>query len=226
MSSTVLDIYNRAISAVGGKGRLSSLTDNARTREECDIWYPLVRDQVQEGAYWPACRTTARLGLLATRDFSADWASGDPETQFKYRYTLPANCLRPWHLVDYQYFSYNYDDSRGELVLDTNAENAVLVYAVRNTNPGLWSATQVAATVFGLAAYIARPVTGQSGVEDRMFRSANDQLLIAQSDAANSQGFRLETTAPGHYFRGYEDSNQTRYFYPHGSLFGPAAPNA
>ena len=68
MAQTVLALYNQALSAVRARGRLSSPTENSREREECDIWYPTVRDVVQESAYWESCRTTERLTLLKERN--------------------------------------------------------------------------------------------------------------------------------------------------------------
>lgn len=225
MPSTVLDIYNGAISAIRGRGRLSSLTDNTREREECDIWYSHVRDVVQEAAHWDCCRSTHRLTLLKERTTTLDWQSGDPETQYRFRYSLPPDYLRAWNLVDYSHFTISFDKTRNLRVLDTNTQNAVLIYGMLQDNPAFWSPGQTAATIHGLASKIAGPLTGQSNVQQLEIQLANNVLFEAQALNANNSGFVPETIPQSLTARGYSEAQETRYYYPYGQLFSAAAPN-
>ena len=224
MASTILAIYNQAISAIHGRGRLSSLTDNTREREECDIWYEQVRDTVQEAAHWDTCRNTERLTLLATRTTTANWAAGDPAPQYLYRYALPTHYLRAWNLSDFAYFTISYDETRNRNVLDTNSYNAVLIYGRRQENPALWSAGMVRATVHGLAGAIAGGLTGKTQLTQLQYQLANQALYDAQAANSNST-MQLETIPPALQARGYSEAQETRYYYPYGEVFSAGVAN-
>lgn len=222
MTTTVLGIYNAALSAVRGKGRLSSLSDQSREREECDIWYPLVRNRVQEAAFWPSSRRTARLALLEERDFSVAWASGDPEAQFKYVYALPEDYLRAWHLINFEQFSISFDPTRTRNVLSTNVNGAVLIYAAVQDNPVFWSPGQQQATIYALAASIAGPISGQNSLQEINYNLADQMIQRARADTQMSINLPVETLPPALAARGYTDYPHTRYYYPYGALFGEA----
>lgn len=220
MSTTVLSIYNGAISAAHGKGRLTSLSQNSRERDECDTWYPAVRDQVQEAAYWPGCRTTNALSLLG--EAGTSWVAGSPESGFAYSYGLPDDYLRAWHLVDFSTFTLSFDPTRNRTVLNTNSKDAILVYACRQENPVHWTAGQRWATIHALAAAIVGPLTGQSGLDQLNYQKANEFITAARAVALNTQNLQYDSLPPELAARGYtaELSFPTRYYYPLGGLFG------
>lgn len=226
MASTVLDIYNAAISAAHGKGRLSSLTDNTVEREECDIWYPIVRDTVQEAAHWDTCRETERLTLIKERDASLSWAAGDPESQYIYSYALPNNYLRAWNLTNFQHFTISFDATNNKNILNTNFKSAVLIYGGLRDNPAFWSAGMIAATIHGLASFIVGPLTGQDRVQQLQLQLANNILFSAQAVNANNAGFIPETIPPALIARGYSEGQETRFYYPYGQTFAAATANA
>lgn len=226
MTTTVLGIYNAAISAARGKGRLSSLTDATRERTECDIWYDQIRTQILEAAYWPTARQVARLALVNTRDFAADWAAGNPEPQFTYKYILPSNCLRPWYLANYEQFVINYNVGEGSLMLNTNVEDAVLIYAGDQLNPALWSPGLRMAVVYGLAAAISGAIKGENSLVQLNYQLANEQIMAARANVAGLLNIRQEVLPPALAARGYSLSEEVQYFYPYGDMFAGALPNA
>ena len=226
MTTTTLGIYNAAISAARGKGRLSSLSDVSREKSECDIWYDQIRTQALEAAYWPSARRSARLALSKTRDPAVDWALGDPETQFLYKYVLPTNCLRPWHLVNYEQFTISFDSVANVLVLNTNVADAVLIYAADQTNPAFWSPGLRASIIYGLAAAISGPIKGTNDLVHLNYRIANDQIMEARANVAGLLYDQKEVVPPALAARGYSIESETRFFYPYGDLFAGAMPNA
>lgn len=219
MSISVLSIYNAAISVAGGKGRLSSLAQSSKERGACDTWYEIVRNTVQEAAYWPSVKSAQRLTLLATRTTSADWASTDPHNPYLYKYQLPNDNLRPWHLHDYGPFELLSDPTDGTVHLHTNTVNAVLTYARINDNPSQWLASQQQATIWALGGHIVPEISGKSALMQRNMDMANELLLMAQSSAANQQHAQMETVPPALAARGVTPSLPDRFFYQHGSLF-------
>lgn len=226
MTTTVLGIYNAAISAVRGKGRLAALTDVSREKSECDIWYDQVRTQTFEAAYWPATRATSRLTLLATRDQQADWILGDPETDYLYSYALPTNCLRPWYLVNYEQFAVSFDETRNKVVLNSNVPDAVLIYARDNTNPAYWSPGLRLAIIYALAASISGSIKGDSSLVQLNYELANKAILEARSNVAPSLNNQQEVLPPALAARGHSILEETRFYYPYGELFAGAMPNA
>ena len=84
------------------------------------------------------------------------------------------------------------------------------------------------ATIYGLAGHIAGSLSGNNSIVSASFSLANDALTRAQVSSANSPTFMADTLPPTLAGRGYalDEIGQTRYFYPHGSIFSAAAPNA
>lgn len=225
MTSTVLDIYNGALSAVHAKGAVSSLNENSRERDVCSRWYPLVRDTVQEAAYWPGCQTTVRLSLHAERT-SLNWSAGDPAPQFLYAYVLPGDYLRARHLVGYEPFTIEYDVALSQNLLMTNVALATLVYSRRSDEVHLWTPGQRMATIYGLAAHIAGPLSGNNQLKALNLQLANNLLEQAQSGAANAQQYQLDVMPAVFAARGAIDfRSETRFLYPVGNLFAGAVVN-
>lgn len=222
--SSALDIYNAALSAVHGKGRLSSLTEASREREECDIWYDITLRVVQEAAFWPSSRKAVYLALVDERNFSSDWVDTNPLPEYKYKYTLPADCLRPWHLTSFERFSLSHDAVNKTVVLNTNTPNAALIYGAKQTLVGLWTSEQTMATIYGLAGHIAGSLTGRGELVQKNFQLANQYLQDAQASAANSEDQLVNSVPPTLIARGYTGAvNSPQYFYPYGNFFGAAS---
>ncbi len=223
MGQTVLSIYNAAISAAGGRGRLSALTAPSKEREECDTWYELIRDVAQEAAYWPAVKTSARLSLVAERATGA-WTINQPQNPYAYAYDLPNNYLRAWHLHDYAPFELTFNVDSNRVRLHTDSEQAILTYGRINTNPAQWGASLQHAVIMALSAHIIPGISGKAQLAQQRLQQANDALMAAQASAANDQQPMLESMPPTLAARGGAITpSQTRYIYPNGALFSPSA---
>ena len=223
MTASVLDVYNNALSAVHAKGAVSSLNENSREREVCSRWYDLVRDTVQEAAFWPSCQATARLSIAKEREPSTAWVDGDPSPQFLYSYFLPENYLRARHLTGFQPFVIETDFVSGRRVLSTSVANATLVYSRRSDEVTAWTPGQQLATIYALAAHIAGPLTGNTQIKGTNIRLANEILLEARSNAQNSQDYQLDVMPLSLVARGAASfTSETRYLYPLGNLFAGA----
>lgn len=218
MTSTVLDVYNNALLACNGRGQLSDLNEASRERELCSRFYPLARDTVQEGAYWPGCRAMSRLAVLTTAP--AVWVEGAPPPQFYYSYALPENYLRAWHLDDYSPFELGFDTTRARAALYTNSPEAILVYARRSDAVTDWTPGQKQATIYGLAGHIAGSLSGRSALIQASFEKANRFLAEARASALNSENNFFDTIPDWLQARGQQISvSPARYFYPQGAGF-------
>lgn len=226
MTSSALDIYNLALSAVHAKGAVATLTEASREREICERWYSLVRDTVQEAAYWPSCTATSRLALAEERDFSLNWSAGNPNPQFAFAYFLPDNYLRARFLSSYLPFSIEFDTTRDRRMLYTSEQDAALVYSRISENVVEWTPGQKMATAYGLAAHIAGPLTGSRALSSEMIQKANALLIEAQATSFNANETQVDILPLTFQARGYAGgSTPLTYFYPSGNFFSAAAVN-
>lgn len=213
---SVLDVWNKALSAVNARGRLSTLTDRRPEQEVCDQWYTLVRDVVQTAAWWPACKALGRLALLSESD--EEWADGEPEPGYTYAYALPADYLHPWHLTDFSRFSLSHSSALNRVILSANTDDAILVYARRNEDPAQWSPGLKQATVHALALKIAGPLTGKTSQIQLQMNLARELIMEEQARSANIIEPDPRPAVPWLAARGVQTFASNRFFYPFGSL--------
>lgn len=217
--TSALSVYNQALSASHAKGRLASLSENSREREVCELWYGSVRKLVQEAAYWPGCKAVDHLALISSRT-EGTWSSGQPAPPYSFKYALPANYLRAWHLASYMPFDIYYDNSISRNVLVTDDAEALLFYALDQEEVGAWTPGQVMATVYGLAAHIVGPLSGERFLIQKNLQMANTQLQDAKAMSYNSSQQVLQSIPPQLMARGYRGSVPSpRFYYPLGSVF-------
>lgn len=219
--STELALYNRALGAVNARGRLSSLDDSGPLAEVCREWYPHVRRVVQEAAWWESCQAQVALALVSTS--SEIDLSRAPIWGFQFAYALPAGYLRPWYLTNHAKFNIGYSPGLSRMILSTNVEDAVLIYAREQTAINFWTPGQINATVYGLAAMIAGQITGKQSIIRRNIELADNALLEARSISANNQNDALNYIPQAIRARTSGLNYQEKpapFFWPYGPLFG------
>ena len=214
-----VSIYNLALDAVGTRSRVSLPTENSREAEVCRLWFGPVRDRILRAARWPSAKAWGRLALLKERNGDAAWVSDDPEPGFTYAYGVPSDMLAPRNLAGYQRFNLS-SYPGAKLAIMTNEAAALLCYTKKQEVISLWDPGLQIAIVWGLAAYIAMPLTGKANRVRNAIQEANNLLLTAREDAANTDSEMMETIPSWISARGYSmTTNDTRYLYPLGSLF-------
>ena len=190
---TVLDVWNTALSALRGKGGIAATTATTREADLCRIWYPIARDAVQRGAFWPSCRITAALTQLVKREGA--WEAGDPEENYTYAYALPTDYLRARFLRSGERFSLALltpTDGDEQLALHTDATPAQLVYSKKQEDVDLWDPVQFEATALVLASNLAGPLLGRPEREQVLLGKAHLKLQEAEVASANSESNNLE----------------------------------
>lgn len=191
MAKNKVGIFNLALSAVGTRAKVSIDTENSREAEICNLWYEVVRDQVLRAADWSSARKTAVLALEAQRDFSLDWADGDPEPNWAYRYALPTDYLYPRYLESFSPFMIA--DQNSHPVLLTNEPNAVFVYTKAQDVPPAWDASLYMAIANALGAHIAMPLHGKAQRASLALQQANEAIVNARVSAANEKQVGYES---------------------------------
>lgn len=177
MTSDV-DICNRALSRLGTKATIASMTENSTEARTCAIWYEATRDALLRAFDWNFARRRVVLADL-----------GAPPTGWDYRYAMPTDCLRLLRLVDgvTVHPSAAFEvagDADGRVILADEAE-AEALYTAKVEIPDLFDAGFAAALVEQLAANIAYPITQKSDVSARLAQMARMAFNEAAASAAN-----------------------------------------
>lgn len=217
-ATTEVGLYNLALSLTGAKAKVATTTEASREAEACYLWYSDVRDLVLNAAPWDSIKSVRKLELVAERDTEEDWEDYDPPEGMTYAYALPSDYLRARYLSTFERFTLGQDHSNVKRLF-TNVENAVLVYSRTQTSITLWEQPLKMAIVHGLAAYIARPLTGKADLATNLLQAANDILSAAKTEMANSGEMQFESIPDWIAARGYSGSApSTRFIFPSGSL--------
>ncbi len=218
MATDVITLWNQALSAIGGRGTVSSETENSREANTCSLWYSTVRDNVLKAAPWPCAQAYTNLATLATRSsFNDAWATSDPAPGWKYAYAEPTDLLAPRHLMSFQRFSRGvYDSSKA---IFANEENAILYYTRRAEDVTKWDNGLERAVIFALAAHICLPITGKRTLARELQEEAFAVTAEAQTEIANEVDEHFDQLPSWVAARGYDQlPRSTKFVYPYESL--------
>lgn len=221
MAQDLVSLYNLASSAAGSRNNIASPTEVSREAELCELWFGPVRNQVLRAAPWPNTRAFARLALLAERDPDLEWTASDPEPGLSYVYAVPSDIINPRYLTTFERFNYGPWSNNGTDVMTVSAQtaNAVLAYTKVPSNIGLWDPQLYFAIAYALAAHITMPLSGKPQRAQNAAQLANQLILQARVNAANTDVESYETIPEWISARGYAGSYPpTRYIYPNGAL--------
>ena len=214
MSTSVVKIYNQALSACGSISTLESVDENVPEAETCNLWYEDVRDKIFQSAPWHKLTRAARLSLVAERDPDLAWTIADPVPGNQFAYGLPSDLIRPRYLYNYGQFRDGTTPS-GQNVIWTNTESPILFYTRRENDPNQWDPMLRSAIVFGLAAHIAMRVTGKPAIVQANYNLAMQEIDAARVADANRHQTMVSDFIPDSLqARGYAWSQQYRYIYP------------
>lgn len=214
-----VSIYNLALDAVGTRARVALPTERSREAEVCRLWFGPVRDRILRAARWPSAKAWGRLALYKERDFDEAWVSTDPDPEFQFAYAPPSDMIAPRNLAGFQRFSLS-SYPGNKLAIMTNQEDALLSYTKRQEVISLWDPGFQMAVVWGLAAYISMPLHGKASRTRNAIQEANNLILTAREDAANTDMDTIQSIPSWIAARGYGfTTSDTRFFYPLGGLF-------
>jgi len=228
MAQDLLTLYNLALSSIGSRGvKLSSPTERSREAEECNLWFPQVRDQVLRAGWWPCARAVARLAHAQERDEMRPWEPGDPQPGWHYTFALPIDYLYPRHLTGYEWFETGVaalDGINDVPVLYASVQRPILVYTKKQENLSVWDSQLFSAVAAALAAAIALPLTGKPTWKREAEERANRLILEARAASLNETPIEEDSVPSWIAARGYAGNGRTRrYIYPYGPLLGESA---
>jgi len=101
MTSEV-NICNQALTDIGTRSTIASLTEDSQEAQACSLVYSTVRDQVLGMAFWNFARKTATLSELKSAPGTPTnptasgnvWSSDWPAPPWLYEYAYPSDCIQ------------------------------------------------------------------------------------------------------------------------------------
>lgn len=168
MGTSVVSICNMALGKIGAQGitAITEASDNARA---CNRFYEPVRDELLRRHPWNFAINRATLAQLADA----------PAYGYDHAYQLPANpyCLRVLELYEERDSGYDFLIEGRRLI--TDSDTARIKYIGQVTDPSQFDSTFVEALATRLAAEVAIPVTGESGIAEAMLKLAEMKITEA-----------------------------------------------
>lgn len=214
----IVEIYNQALTSCGAENLVSLPTDVSREAEICNLWFDTIRDQVLRAAFWPSTKKSYRLPLIAERDTTVNWTAAAPDPGWRFIYGVPSDMLAPRFISDYSRFELTVSSTNTSAIV-TDTEAAILTYTFRQTNPNMWDISLRMAIINALAAVITMPLTGKLQRAKWNAEQANNAIIAARVDAANTNENQVETLPDWITARGYGGVIPSyRYVYPYGPL--------
>lgn len=179
MPTSNVQICNLALGHLGQKA-ITSLSESSNNARKCSTFFESARDSVLRAAAWNFSTSERALALI------------DDETLlgWDYIYARPSNAL----FVRKVYNEYTLESkvgdefkefkaSSGQLAIACDVENAYAEITVQVTDPNDFDENFIEALSFKLASFLAKPLTGDMKIEERM--DTKYKLLIGEAQKIN-----------------------------------------
>jgi hypothetical protein len=107
MPQSETDIANRALSAIGTRTTIASLTEQSNEARQCALLIDPLRDEILRLAPWNCATNFNSLTLVCAAPGTPEnpspgqnvWTKGIPAPPWSYEYLYPSDCLRPLWIV-------------------------------------------------------------------------------------------------------------------------------
>lgn len=185
MALSEVQICNMALSHVGSRSKIESLTENSTEAWQCNQWYTYSRLQALEMFPWNFARQRVLLSLHA---------EAAPEGIWAFRYSYPDNCAVAREIeneigpdADNHPFEVQLASDGESKSIVTNVECATLVYTQNLTNPNMYSSFFVNLLSWIIASNIGFSLTGKQAVVDRALGQVLGLQIMAPAMNANEK---------------------------------------
>jgi len=178
-------IANMALSNIGSRSAIESLTEDSAEANECNLWYDWSRIQTLEAFNWSFAR---RSVSLATHGDDA------PTKRWAYRYVYPSNCVSIRFIenpigeqADPVPFETELGDDGDTLTIVTDQASAVAIYTFDLETTSLFSPHFIDALAAKLAARVAFALTGDKDVVNGMQNLFSSLIVQAPAFSASQK---------------------------------------
>lgn len=167
MATTPVQICNSALTILGAEP-ISSLDENSKTARQCNLNYPLVRDELLEDHYWNFAMKRASLAQIATYVADSDWS---------YAYELPNDVVRVRKMINAD--TQNRFKVEGGILL-ANLSIVRIQYISNETDVSKYSRAFIEALAYSIAHKMCYSITQSGSLMDRLERRATQKLKNAR----------------------------------------------
>lgn len=181
MASSIVEVCNWALSHIGTKSTISSITENSNEARQCNILFNGARDFVLRDHPWRFAEK--RVALADLDDAPPDW---------DYAYGYPSDCVNALIILpedketdDPVPFVVGVASDLNSKTILTDKEEAWLKYTARVTNPTVWDPMFAVALSWQLAIQLALPLTGKKSIRDDALRGYALALSAAKTADRN-----------------------------------------
>lgn len=98
----VVTIWNMALSAIGTRSTVASLTEDSPEAAACALWFPTVRDGLLRAFPWNWSRRQVVLALLKSAAGTLENPQGllpEPARPWRYEYSWPNDCVNARYIL-------------------------------------------------------------------------------------------------------------------------------
>lgn len=177
-------IANMALSHIGAKSTIESLTESSAEAQECSLWYDFSRLQTLEAFDW----SFARRRLTLTKH------TEDPPGIWGYRYVYPANCVS-FRMIQHPAgeeadaipFDIEVDSTLQAKSILTDLDDAIGVWTFDLETVNLFSPLFVEMFSLALASHIAIALTGDMEIKKEVVAGFASLKLAAPAANANER---------------------------------------
>ncbi len=170
--TSVTDIANRALSAIGTRSQIASLDEISTEAKNCNLLIIPCRDELLRMAPWNCATNFNSLALICAAPGTPEnpatgqnvWTKGIPAPPWAYEYAYPSDCIRPLWIVP----QFNTGFSSG----------VPITTAVTGGAPQFWNGPPVK---YKVAIDQIDPQTGQpstSGNDARVILTNQEQAIL------------------------------------------------
>jgi hypothetical protein len=178
---TDVTVANMALSKIGARSTISSLSENSPEGRLVRLWLTIARSQTLQAYNWSFARKRKTLTL------SSDIPDGtDTLWAYRYNYITDALAVREiWNpmgpAADAIPYETEFNTDRTAKTILTNMEDAVGIFTLDVPEVASWPPLALEALATCLAWHIAFPITGNEQMADRM--TAQFRYIIATAAA-------------------------------------------
>lgn len=172
--ASVVEICNSALNMLGANN-ITALTEDSKNARLLNQRYESVRDSVFRSHTWNC--------LIKRVQLASD--SDAPTHEYKYQYTLPADCLRVLKTGGYHNGSSSDLDSgqifkiEGRKLL-TDETSIYLIYVSKNTDPNEYDTLLIETIAARLASELCYAITASTSLAGQMYELYNQKLREAR----------------------------------------------
>lgn len=178
---TDVTVVNMALSKIGARSTLDSMSENSAEGQQARLWFALARSQTLQAYNWSFARR--RKTLVESSDTPVDT---EMEWGYRYKYATDALAVREiWNPMgkdaDAIPFETEFDSTRSAKTILTDQEDAVAIFTVDVPSVASWPALALEAFATCLAWHMAFPLTGDRNIAAE--QAANFRFIIAHAAA-------------------------------------------